>query len=153
MFLLGFLFADMFLAAWFSNIFRKIYVLNCPNSLASNSLHSAFDPFPVLFQVWDIQPYNCLWSFGRNFFGPHFWKFRVLYSPVHKSESLWYCWNISSMHMQLKTLCFWYKCFMYTGSLGAIFHRFWFFWECNNWFLLGKYHFKVFTFLSNCLVL
>jgi len=43
--------------------------------------------FLCIFQVWDIQPYSCLWSFGRNIFSTHLRKLCLLYFLIHKSEA------------------------------------------------------------------
>jgi hypothetical protein len=42
----------------------------------------------VLFQVWDIQPNNRLWSSGGDLFNAHIWELYLLYFLIHKSEAL-----------------------------------------------------------------
>lgn len=42
--------------------------------------------FVIILQVWHIQSFNCLWSFGRNIFSAYFWKLGLLCFLVHKSK-------------------------------------------------------------------
>lgn len=91
----------LLLVFWESMYFVWILVLmdEVPHNCQVQSYFAVF-----IFQVWHIQPCNCLWSSGRNIFSTYFWKFDLLYFLIHKSEGL----QLNLWFMNIRT--FYYIC-------------------------------------------